>query len=272
MTNEVALYDKQWADRARQIAATERRASNFITHRGGVFKAGDVEMPELCVVVLSFVPENAYYGANFDPDKLTPPQCFAFGTPGSGDEKGMAPHPAMAGHDCFEPQAEDCASCPMNKFGSADKGKGKACKNTRRLMVIPAGVFSKKKGSRDLDLQLFVGGDVPFEEAEEHLRSADQFAIKVPPTSLDNWRKYVNLCASEFRRPVEGVITRVFIEPMSNGGHRLCFEPIDYLPDAAYPVVSQRAEAAAESLVQPYTPPDADEQPAAQRGLKGLRK
>ena len=33
-------------------------------------------------------------------------------------------------------QAESCAECPMNEFGTAKEGKGKACKNTIRLLIL----------------------------------------------------------------------------------------------------------------------------------------
>jgi hypothetical protein len=34
-------------------------------------------------------------------------------------------------------QADDCASCPQNQWGSAATGQGKACKNGRVLAVLP---------------------------------------------------------------------------------------------------------------------------------------
>ena len=272
MTNEVTVFDEKWASQAKQYASTERTVSGFITHRAGQFKAGEMEFPELCAIILESVPENAYYGASFDPNKLTPPKCFAFGEPGSGDESEMAPHPAMqADPDWFEPQSEDCKSCQWNQFGSAEKGKGKACKNGRRLVVIPAGTFSKRKGSRDLDLDLYVGDDVPANEAREHLANADAYVLKVPPTSIKEWRAFVHLINNEYHRPPQGVVTRIWTEPMTNGGHKLCFEPLALLPDDTYPVMEQRNAEARATIVQPYSGPDKEEKPQQQpRGLKRL--
>jgi hypothetical protein len=36
-------------------------------------------------------------------------------------------------------QADTCAKCPANTFGSADEGRGKKCKNSIRTFIIPAG-------------------------------------------------------------------------------------------------------------------------------------
>lgn len=37
------------------------------------------------------------------------------------------------------PSSWDCAGCPLNQWGSAAKGKGKACKELRRLLVLVDG-------------------------------------------------------------------------------------------------------------------------------------
>ena len=36
-------------------------------------------------------------------------------------------------------EIKDCSTCPLNKFGTAEDGKGKACKAKRRLYVLRAG-------------------------------------------------------------------------------------------------------------------------------------
>lgn len=268
MGTEVTKYGEQWAAQAETFSAKEHVESSTISHRGGVFKAGDIEFPELCVVILADVYENSYYEGAFDPNLLTPPKCFALGD----EEEGMAPHEAMEAHDFFEAQNGDCASCPFNQWGSADKGKGKACKNTRRMSVIPAGVFSPRKGSRDLDLDCYITDDT--KENEEHVLNADAMMIKVPPTSVREYKKFVQQCASEYSRPPAGIITRIYTEPMSNGGHKLVFEPIDELPDDLYPAVTKRQETASAMLLSPYSGPDeeVERQSTGRHRLKGLKR
>lgn len=51
------------------------------------------------------------------------------------------PHPAInimgGGKDV--PGSFDCARCPLSQWGSAEQGRGQACKSLRRLLVLPKG-------------------------------------------------------------------------------------------------------------------------------------
>ena len=91
---------------------------------------GDPTALEL--VVVDFVTTHNFYAGRFDKDNIVPPDCFAIGV----DPKNMVPSP-----NAPNPQAKDCQSCPMNAWGS--DGKGKACKNGRKLAVLPPGSGTK---------------------------------------------------------------------------------------------------------------------------------
>ena len=84
-----------------------------------------VEGP-LDLVIVDFVSRNTFYEGTYDPNNITPPACFAI----HPEPKQMAPS-----ENSPIKQSDDCASCPMNQFGSS--GKGKACKNGRMLAVLP---------------------------------------------------------------------------------------------------------------------------------------
>ena len=84
-----------------------------------------VEGP-LDLVIVDFVSRNTFYEGTYDPNNITPPTCFAI----HPELKQMAPS-----ENSPIKQSDDCASCPMNQFGSS--GKGKACKNGRMLAVLP---------------------------------------------------------------------------------------------------------------------------------------
>src|SRR5690606_25613194 len=89
---------------------------------------------ELEVVVVASVFANTLYADKFQPGVVSLPICYAFGDPDSDDPEGtMRPH-----EEAEDPQSDACADCPMNQFGSAPEGRGKACKNTRRLAVMLA--------------------------------------------------------------------------------------------------------------------------------------
>lgn len=263
MGTEVAKYDKAWAEQADEMARRNPvSAGNYISHRSGKFRIGeDMELPELCVIVVGDMRENSYYGSAYDPNAdPAPPVCFAFAE--DGNEKTMEPHPAMQADEYFEPQNDACGTCALNKYGTADKGKGKACRNVVRLCLIPAGAYFEKKGSRDLDLEMYVSND-DLEGSEEHIRTADSYMLKVPPTSIRNFSSYVNAMRSEYRRPAAGVITRIYTAPMDKGGHELRFEPIELVPDGLYPAVSERIAAERPGLIQPYTAPTNEEDGAS---------
>ena len=78
------------------------------------------------LVIVDFTSRNEYYEGAYDPNNISSPACFAI----NPEPKSMVPSANSPDKQC-----DDCASCPMNQFGSA--GKGKACKNMRVLAVLP---------------------------------------------------------------------------------------------------------------------------------------
>jgi hypothetical protein len=126
---------------------------------------GPVEM-----VVIDFVARNEFYESDFDKDNIVPPACFAIGT---------APSKLVASDNSPQKQCEDCASCPMNAFGS--KGKGKACSNTRMLAVVEPG--------SDADAPIYL--------------------LKVSPTGLKSFDGFVQSTSRTFQLPPVGVVVTV---------------------------------------------------------------
>jgi hypothetical protein len=83
------------------------------------------------VVILKANPNlsKVYYQGGYEEGANTKPTCY------SNDGKGPAA-------DSVVPQAKSCAACPHNAWGSrvSENGsKGKACGDSRRLAVAPAG-------------------------------------------------------------------------------------------------------------------------------------
>lgn len=266
MGTEIVNYDKAWADQSELYTAQEQlTGGTFLSTRGGTLSFGDEVMPgnQACVIILDAVKENTFYGAKFDPDNRQPPVCYAFGR---GGEDDMAPHETMqTDPSYFTPQSDACATCKWNEWGSADKGKGKACQNRRRLALIPAGFYAPKRGSRDFDLEII---DDP-----KHYQTADIAFIKLPVLSVKEWAKFVNDVAATFRRPPHGVIARLFVEPDPKAQYKVCFEVIEPVPDALAAVVMARHEAALKSVIQGYKPPQEQDQTVRPQGgsLRGLR-
>lgn len=93
---------------------------------------GNAARSEIDVIIVSALPKvsREYYGSAYDPEgKPTLPDCWS--------NLGDKPEAASP-----NPQASNCAECPMNVVGSGKNGKGRACRFQRRLGVLLAGDLS----------------------------------------------------------------------------------------------------------------------------------
>lgn len=105
---------------------------------------GETYLKEIRGVIVFRSNQNAFWKVSKDEatESNSPPDCVARdGANGVGDPGGV------------------CAKCPYNAFESAKKGKGKACKNTVLLFLLPKG-------------------------------SILPYMVSIPPTSLATLRKY----------------------------------------------------------------------------------
>lgn len=261
----VTYQEKRAAAAASYVSQTRAPPQgDLLSIKGGLFQLGeDVLGDQLIVCVLQSIWENTYFQGKYVEGVPQAPTCYAYGR--SAEE--MAPHPSMAEHpDHFVPQSNDCATCPMNEWGSAETGRGKACQNRERLALIPAGQYTPRPRSRDFDLDLFDGVT---EEGRSHFRDADALVLKLPVTSVGNWNEYVRKLAA-LGQPPYGVATRIFIEKHPKFQYTVEFEMIDIIADEAFDVLHQRHEAlGGDVMAQPYSPPK-EEEVERRSGVKGL--
>jgi len=131
---------------------------------------------EMHVVVVDFLSSNVYFDRPYNKDNPSPPACFAI---------GREPTTLVPSENSPVRQADACAGCPLNQFGTALTGKGKACKNTRLLAVMPLKAVT---------------------EAQE---DAPIYILQVPPTSLKVFDKYVSSLAARFKMSPVGVATKI---------------------------------------------------------------
>jgi hypothetical protein len=262
----IANYDDLYARRMQTATQGEQlRQGMFISTRGGTMSLGEEAMPgnQVCVVIVDWVRENTLYAERYNPDSPQPPICYSFAR-GPAEEQEMGPHPSMqADLNYFQPQNDLCATCQHNQWGSADKGRGKACQNRRRLTMIPAGVFLPKRGSRDFDLEIFTD--------PKHFETADTAFMKLPVTSVENWGKYVHQVGEATNRSPDGVITRVFLEPHAKYQYVVNFELLEKVPDELVQAVIRRADIAQSAQIEGYMPPKKDDVAAPQQGGGSLR-
>lgn len=234
----VAKWDEELAKAAEQAAEMEANTGGgqFFSVKSGVLSWQDAPLPnnEVAVVILDAIFENVFYEGKFDPDVPQGPTCFAFGR----DEKEMEPHSVVVEMG-WNQSTEGCHGCENNEWGSADVGKGKACRNTRRLAMIPAGTFD-----RDGKLELF--------DDSEHYDSTAIGFMKLPVTSVKGYASFVKQVAGALKRPPFGIVTRVSVVPDAKTQFKVIFEPIMKLPDELMASVMARVDEAKTIIDFPY--------------------
>jgi hypothetical protein len=176
-----------------ELAAEAARVSDYVgqpdvkkitVDRDGNFVAAGGEKlgNEIHGCIVDFCSANDYYTSAWDPNNPKPPVCFA---------RGRVIADMVPEETSPEPQAESCAVCPHNVFGS--RGNGKACKNTRNLAFVLAE-----------DLERLQEGEVP-----------DLHLISVSPTALASFDAMVKQCARLYSGPPIKAI--VSIKAVSKG-------------------------------------------------------
>lgn len=214
------------ADRVGSISGNRiKTADKVFTFPDGTVDAGPVEL-----VIIDFTNHNKLYDGPFDQNNPQSPICFAIGK----TIKDMAPSP-----NAPEPQADSCAECPMNQFGS--DGKGKACKNTRELAVVPP------------------DGDP----------EAPLMTLSVSPTGIKNYDAYVATTAKLHAAPPVKFITEVSMREDKT------FPSLSFRSTEAnehYAMHFGRREEAAVLLEQEPETSAPDEQPAPRRKATPKRK
>ena len=231
-TTAVANYMDRMAAMATHAVEQEKSVSSgsFISFKGGrlSYQGNVIKGDELDVIVLDSILENCYYEGKYDSDNPAPPVCYAFGR----DDKDMKPHA-----DSSEPQCATCAECAQNVFGSATEGKGKACKNVRRMAVIPADATTS-----------------------EAVGAAEIAFVKLPVTSVKGWATYVRgLSTLEKKAPI-GVITTIGVVPDDKNQFKVTFNKSADVDSDLFPALFDRFDAVQAEIAFPY--PAATEAPA----------
>jgi len=248
----VVAWDEELAKYAE--AASEQEANtgggSMFSVKSGVLSFQDAPLPnnEMAVIILDTIFENTFYEGDYDPDNPSGPLCFAL----DRNEGDMKPHVIVS--DAGFAQNETCEGCENNEFGSADKGKGKACKNTRRLALIPAGNFDS-----DGMLELFDA---------DHFSKTEIGFMKLPVTSVKGYAGFVKQVAGTLKRPPFGIVTRIYVEPDAKTQFKVHFEVIDKVPNELLEAIMSRRDEAMATIDFPYS---VYEEPAP-KPARGTRK
>lgn len=229
-------WEEELAKEAEVAAGMEEGTSTgqFFSMKSGVlsFNGSPMANNQMAVIILDSVLENVYYQGEYDPDTPSGPSCFAFGR----DEKTMEPHKIVV--EAGSQMAPQCHGCECNEWGSADKGKGKACRNTRRLAMISAGTMD-------------ANGKFKLEEEDVIAASALAY-MKLPVTSVKGYAAFVKQVSGALRRPPFGIATRVTVMADPKTQFKVTFEPIMSLPDEVMAAVMARHKEAMAVIEFPY--------------------
>lgn len=248
----LTVWEQKLAESAVKSAKAERNVGGLkgINTRSGVLSVDDVPVPgnELDVVILVAVHENQYHTQAYDPNTPQIPDCYSFGDPDADDpESGMAPHEKSE-----DKQGDDnglCANCWANVMGSAETGRGKACKNVRRLAMITADALSSAEDIADSEVRV----------------------LKVPVMSVKGWALYIkNTLAGDLQRPYWGVVTTIKPVPDPKSQFRITFtfkELIDF-DEETFAALEKKINDVKPQLTAPYVKME-EAPPPPPRGRRG---
>lgn len=152
---------------------------------------------EVVILKASTVISKVWYEKGYEEGSKAAPDCFS--------ANGVTPDPTSA-----KKQANVCATCPRNAFGSAIKqdgtpGKGKACSDAKRLAVAPLADINND----------MLGGPM---------------LLRVPAGSLNDIATY-GIGVQKLGVPYYGVGTRIAFD-VADAFPKFVFSPIRPLTDA----------------------------------------
>lgn len=226
---DIINWDEELAKEAMIAADMEQGGgAKWFSVKSGILSFGGNELPngEMAVIILGSVLENALYDGPYDEANPAPPVCFAVGT----EEATLKPHQLVV--DAGTAQGgEDggCASCPMNQFGTANIGKGKACKNQRRLALIPAGKYDER-------------GRLALYDKLEHFEKTPMGLLRVSPSNITAFGTYVRGLTDTMKRPPWAVITRIKVKPDQKTMVVISFDAVQNVPNAWLDVLKKRVQ------------------------------
>jgi hypothetical protein len=250
-TTALTKWDEELAKQAQVAAGMEESTATgrFFSTKGGILSWNDAAIPnnQMAVVIVDFILENVFYEGKFDANQPQGPTCFAF----ARNDKDLKPHQIVV--DSKTAQCDTCKDCRLNEWGTSDVGRGKACRNTRRLALIPAG---------NLDAN---GRYTPFDDPSDALDTASLGFLKLPVTSVKGFAAFVKQIAGALKRPPHGVVAKVKVIPDVKSQFKVTFEPVQTIPNEWMTAIMKRHDEAVASIDFPYTPFE-DAPPAPSKG------
>lgn len=199
--------------RQNETAQGLRSSGSYIGFKNAQLKVDSISIPanQLDVRVLAALSERAWYAKDFDADVVQVPDCYAL------DDD--VPHDQSA-----NPQSDNCADCKHNKWGSATRGKGKACRESARVIVVPA--------------------NVP-------LASAQMYTAKVPVTSLSTVTSFTSRC-SQANKLMGEFVTKLSVVEDKKTFFKVHLTPVEVTAEIDMSALLKAQDAAYQLAMTPY--------------------
>lgn len=199
--------------RQNETAQGLRSSGSYIGFKNAQLKVDGISIPanELNVRVLAALSERAWFSKDFDADAVQVPDCYAL--------DDSVPH-----LESSNPQADNCGDCPHNKWGSATRGKGKACRESARVIVIPA--------------------NVP-------LASAQMYTAKVPVTSLSTVTSFTSRCG-QAQKLMGEFVTKLSVVEDKKTFFKVHLTPVEVSADLDMAALLKAQDAAYNLAMTPY--------------------
>lgn len=231
-----ALEKKFSADVQDVTARINQPQGNTIGIRNSKFSyKNEVIGRSLVAIAIDFVHAQTWYDQPFDADNPAPPACHALSVTGE-EMQPFAESPNK--------QNDYCDGCPLDAWGSADVGRGKACAQQYKIALIAAG-------------------------PGETLANCEMAILTAPPTSIKNWDNYVKAIAKDHNRPPYAVFTRFEFD--EDAEHPVLVFEVDRLVDNVEDAqaILDRQDEARKLLL---TPPDFSQREAQATAKKKVAK
>lgn len=205
--------------------AAMQTGPNLISFKGGQLIVDNVPIPggEAEVYVLAQQAERAYYAEEFDASKPQVPACYSFDL--------ETPHP-----EASDPQNITCLGCPQNEWGTALRGKGKACRESARVALVPA---------------------------TAPLETAPMYQCSFPITSMGSVKEFMGRCAQSGKLSGE-FKTRLKVVPDPKSFFKASLTPLQTV-EQPMRVLLDRMQQARDQLMSPY-PDLTPSEPEAPKG------
>lgn len=218
-------WQQRLAEHAKKGKAPKEKpvTGDYISTKGSKFTLNGVKIGldgkglELDAIVIGYIFEKCYYDTDYKEGQTSAPLCFALGY----DEDELAPHA-----DVVQAQHDNCEGCDLNEWGSG-RGDGKACADRRRLALA----FPGTDGQVDLKM------------------------LNIAPTTLKNWKAFINDIESQGLEPMQCAVRISFDEDSTAPNPPLVFEFVNEITNSKQlDVLASLLDKAEKMLEQPYDP------------------